>query len=48
MTRIQEYDMATGHVETLTVVPDDEAATVAERLADHSTDHVIFTQPAES
>lgn len=42
MTRIKEWNQATGHVETLADVPDDQAAAFLASADDHSTDHVIY------
>lgn len=42
MTRIVEYNTATGHVETLAEVDDDKAAEFIAAADDHSTDHVVY------
>jgi hypothetical protein len=42
MTRIREWNQATGHVETLAVVPDYLTDAYVSLVDDHSTDHVIY------
>lgn len=44
MTKIREYNTATGHVETIAEVPDDQVQSTMNRLADGSTDHVLYAE----
>jgi hypothetical protein len=47
MTKIHEYNLATGHNEVLAEVEDDSADEIVNRLSDHSTDHVIYAEKVD-